>query len=72
MMSEGGVIALHDTYPKSIEFTSEANEWCGSAYRVPEMIRKSYPDFECITIARHPGLTLVQKAISKPFWMNLD
>lgn len=72
LMSEGGVIALHDTYPKSIEFTSEANEWCGSAYRVPEMIRKSYPEFECITIARHPGLTLVQKAISKPFWMTLD
>lgn len=70
LMSEGGVIALHDTYPKSIDFTSEANEWCGSAYRVPEMIRKSYPEFECITIPRHPGLTIVQKAITKPFWMR--
>jgi predicted O-methyltransferase YrrM len=69
LMGEGGVIALHDTYPKSIDFTSEANEWCGSAYRVPEMIRMTYPEFECITIARHPGLTLVQKAVSKPFWM---
>ena len=69
LITPEGLIALHDTYPKSIEFTSEANEWCGSAYRVPSLIRKNFPEFECITIPRHPGLTLVQRRVSKPLWM---
>jgi predicted O-methyltransferase YrrM len=69
LISPEGIIALHDTYPRSNEFASEKNEWCGSAYRVPSMIQKKFPDFECITIPKHPGLTLVQRRISQPSWM---
>ena len=70
LMSEKGLILLHDTYPKSLEYTSSKNEWCGSAYLVPEMIRQSYPDLELITIPSHPGITIVQKRISRPHWVK--
>jgi predicted O-methyltransferase YrrM len=70
LMSEQGLILLHDTYPKSEEFVSSKNEWCGSAYLVPEMIRQKYPELDLITIPSHPGITIVQKRISRPQWMK--
>ena len=70
LLSARGIIALHDTYPGDSSFVSEENEWCGSAYLVPEMIRKNFPEFDCVTLPIHPGLTLVQRRIKKPIWMN--
>jgi hypothetical protein len=69
LMSEHGLILLHDTYPKSKEYVSTKNEWCGSAYLVPEMIKQKYPNLDLITIPSHPGITIVQKRISRPHWM---
>ena len=69
LMSEHGLILLHDTYPKSVEYVSAKNEWCGSAYLVPEMIKQKYPNLDLITIPSHPGITIVQKGISRPHWM---
>jgi predicted O-methyltransferase YrrM len=70
LISERGIICLHDTYPKSIEYVSEENQWCGSAFKVPDIIRREFPEFDVFTIPIHPGLTLVQKRLTKPLWMN--
>jgi predicted O-methyltransferase YrrM len=70
MLSPGGIILLHDTHPKSIDFVSDKNEWCGTAYRLPSAIRTDYPMLQVITFPVHPGLTLVQNFLPQPLWMN--
>lgn len=70
LMSERGIIILHDTYPKSEEYVSEINQWCGSAFKVPNLIRANFPDLDVFTLPIHPGVTLVQKRISRPLWMT--
>lgn len=70
LMSDRGIVLLHDTYPKSSAYVSEENQWCGSAFRVPEMIRTNFPELDVFTIPIHPGLTLVQRRFSRPIWMD--
>ena len=70
LMSNRGIILLHDTYPKSEAYVSEENQWCGSAFKVPDTIRKDYPDLDVFTFPIHPGLTLVQKSFARPIWMD--
>lgn len=72
LVSPGGIIALHDTYPRSREFISQDNEWCGSAYKLPGMIHDKFPEYNCLTIPIHPGLTLAQRRIDQPLWMNQE
>lgn len=64
LCSQNGVILLHDTWPKSKEFTSSA--LCGTAYLAPERIRQLYPGWNCVTLPVHPGLTLCQRTSAYP------
>ena len=68
LMKNEGLILMHDTWPRDVTFTSEANEWCGSAWRLPRLIKRHFPGFEIVTLPFHPGLTLVSKGIHRLDW----
>lgn len=70
MLSEEGVILLHDTFPRSRDYVSVKNEWCSNSYLAPERIRTEYPTVSVITMPVHPGLTLVQRNIRQPAWIS--
>lgn len=70
ILSDDGLIFLHDTFPRGREFVSEKNEWCSNAYLAPERIRAEYPAVSVITIPVHPGLTLVQRDTRQPAWIS--
>ena len=70
MLQPEGIVLLHDTFPRSVHYVSEKNEWCGNSYLVPDRIRQRYPELNVITIPSHPGCTLVQRNVSKPGWMQ--
>jgi predicted O-methyltransferase YrrM len=70
LLSDTGLLVLHDTYPKDYSFISEENEWCGDSYKVPNLIENKYKEMRLVTLPIHPGLTIVQKIFSQPHWMN--
>jgi predicted O-methyltransferase YrrM len=70
LLSDTGLLVLHDTYPKDYSFISERNEWCGDSYKVPKLIQNKFKEVRLVTLPIHPGLTIVQKIFSQPHWMN--
>lgn len=70
LLSDTGLLVLHDTYPKDYSFISEKNEWCGDSYKVPNLIENKFKEVRLVTLPTHPGLTIVQKIFSQPHWMN--
>lgn len=70
LLSDTGLLVLHDTYPKDYSFISEKNEWCGDSYKVPILIENKFKEVRLVTLPIHPGLTIVQKIFSQPHWMN--
>lgn len=57
---EGGIIAIHDTFPISYEYTRP--ELCNDSYKMLEYLKR-YPHLEVFTIPVNPGLTLVRKTL---------
>jgi predicted O-methyltransferase YrrM len=68
LLSQNGLILMHDTWPGSIEFADEAR--CGTAYLALPDLRKSLPDWQFITLPFHPGLTFAQRIAAKPAWTS--
>ena len=69
LLSDAGLLVLHDTYPRDYSFISEKNEWCGDSYKVPNLIENNYKEMRLVTLPIHPGLTIVQKIFRQPHWM---
>lgn len=63
-----GLILLHDTHPKSMEFTQAGH--CLDAYKAVEELSRHTEEFEIMTIPVHPGLTLCRKRIRQLSWME--
>lgn len=61
LLSQNGIIAIHDTYPRDMSFVSEDNEWCGDSYLAPARILREFQEWSVLTIPVHPGLTLCQR-----------
>lgn len=68
LLAVGGTIMLHDTWPKTEEFSSPA--LCGDAFMAVHALRSSQTDFDFFTIASHPGLTLCQRKEVFPSWFQ--
>lgn len=52
LVSENGIILLHDGYPKNEEFTQSG--YCGDGYKAIEELTKNKEDYEMMTIPLHP------------------
>ncbi len=59
-----GLILLHDTWPKNRAFSSQ--NLCGDAFLAVSRIRESFPEWQCVTLPIHPGLTICQRVSSTP------
>lgn len=57
-LADGGLIAMHDTYPPTMDYTHE--KWSGTAYLAAQELRKR-TDIEVYTFPVTYGLTLVGK-----------
>lgn len=63
-----GLIILHDSHPKNIEYTQPG--YCGDAYKAVEELSANTDKFELMTIPVHPGLTLCRKRTTQLSWME--
>jgi len=68
-VSRHGLILLHDTHPKNIEF-AQPSRYCCDAYKAVEELSRSTDKFEMMTIPVHPGLTLCRKRTTQLSWMD--
>ena len=66
LLTQKGIILLHDTWPGSKEFAD--SKFCGDAYLAVHELRLARPEFNFVTITQHPGLTLCQKVGILPDW----
>lgn len=69
LLAPRAVVVLHDTYPRSADVVSDLNQWSGSAWKLPDMIRSEFPGLDLVTLPIPPGLTFVQRAVRGPAWM---
>jgi len=66
-VSEGGLIFLHDTYPKDEALTNQG--YCGDVYRTAWKIRmKKKTRCEIVTIPASPGMSIVRKSSKQLLW----
>lgn len=63
-VTEHGLIALHNTWPKDKEATDPG--FCGDSWRFVEWLKAHGK--ESVTLPFHPGLTLVRKAEKHLAW----
>lgn len=66
IVSEGGIILLHDGYPKDVKHTGSG--YCGDGYKAIDELTQSASDYEMMTIPVHPGLTLARKRSTHVPW----
>ena len=66
LVKDNGIILLHDSYPKNINYTDAG--YCGDGYKAIAEFSKSQINFEMMTIPLHPGLTVVRKRKSHLPW----
>lgn len=59
LVNEGGLIVLHDSYPKDLKHTGSG--YCGDGYRAIDELTRAANGYEMMTIPVHPGLTLARK-----------
>lgn len=64
LISEKGLVLLHDTWPKNSNFISP--QFCGTAYQAVQIIRSEHPAWNLITITTHPGITVCQSTKAFP------
>ena len=67
-VSQHGLILLHDTHPKSVDYLDP--QYCNDAYKAIEELSKRMDQFEMMTIPLHPGLTLCRKRTSQLSWLE--
>jgi predicted O-methyltransferase YrrM len=66
---DGGLIILHDTYPKN-EF-EEQQCYCWDTYKTAWYIRQNCKeDFEIVTLPFYHGLSIVRKANKQLLWKD--
>jgi hypothetical protein len=68
LVSQNGLILLHDTYPPSVEYTSLS--YCGEAYKTADYIRKNYQQVECMTFPFYYGITVVRNLDHQLLWVE--
>lgn len=66
-VSDQGIILLHDTYPKSTEFT--ASGYCGDGYKAIIELARHTDTYEMVTIPRHPGIAICRKRTKQLPWL---
>jgi hypothetical protein len=66
LVKEGGVIVLHDGYPKDLNHTEIG--YCGDGYRAIDELTRGAQGYEMMTIPVHPGLTLARKRLNHLPW----
>lgn len=67
-VAKNGVVLLHDTFPETREYTSQA--LCGTAYLAISELRMKFTDWSFVTIPIHPGLTIAMHNESAPLWIQ--
>lgn len=69
LMSPNGLIALHDTWPRSEEFAADG--YCSDSFRVPNEINLgTLGDWTSVTVPVHPGLTICARRHQLPAWVS--
>lgn len=68
LLSDNAMVAIHDTWPATEEFS--APRFCSDSYRVPELLRSQYPEWNFVTVSCHPGLTLGSRRAALPQWIS--
>lgn len=66
ILSDNGVMLLHDTYPKDLAAT--AKDRCDDGYLAIEQLSISSKSYELMTIPMHPGLTICRKRTRQVNW----
>lgn len=64
LVSEHGLIAMHDTFPATPEDATPP--WCGDAWVFAAELKSR--EIECLTLPFHPGLTIVRKSLQHLAW----
>ncbi len=59
MVKDGGLIVLHDGYPKDLKHIGSG--YCGDGYKAIDELTRVAQGYEMMTIPVHPGLTLARK-----------
>jgi len=59
LLSDHGIMCLHDSYPKNEKYTEPG--YCGDGYKAIFELSKNTDEYEMVTIPIHPGLTVVRK-----------
>ncbi len=67
LVKEGGLIVLHDGYPKDLKHTG--NGYCGDGYKAINELTRSAQGYEMMTIPVHPGLTIARKRSAHLPWL---
>lgn len=69
LMTQDGLIFLHDTWPESERFSSDG--YCSDSFRVPvEINQGALGDWTCVSIPVHPGLTICTRSRQLPSWLS--
>lgn len=68
LLSDQGIMCLHDSYPKNKLFTEPG--YCGDGYKAIFELSKNTEDYEMVTIPIHPGLTIVRKREKQINWIE--
>lgn len=68
LVTENGLILLHDTYPPSEEFTGKS--YCNDTYKTAEYIMRYYPQYEFITLPFYYGISIFRNLDRQLLWKN--
>lgn len=66
MLSDQGIIAFHDAYPKDSSWTDQG--LCGDGYKFIAELSTQATKFEVMTIPVHPGVALLRKRMTHLPW----
>ena len=66
VLSDNGIMLLHDTYPLNI--TATTKERCDDGYLAIDKLSRLTDRWEMMTIPIHPGLTLCRKRFKQVHW----
>jgi len=66
LVSEQGLIFLHDSYPGSDFYTQSG--YCSDCYKAIIELGKNNDEYELVTIPKHPGLTICRKRKKHLSW----
>ncbi len=68
LVSDNGIIFLHDGYPRNKQQTEDG--YCSNAWEaIDELTRAAGDTYEMMTLPQHPGLTLCRKRKKQVSWL---